>query len=372
MNGLKAAILVFLGLCPAMPVTAESNKTPIAAPSAAPLVSPSLVRDAGWKLDWQINLPLKENETIDQVSKFGSYLYVRTSTNLLFCLDPQTGRTRSFLQLGPSGLPVSSPVLYDEDAWFIIGNEVLVFDPATGVVTFRKRFPQIGNNEGGLARNTTHLFVAGSDRRLHAFNVDGYWQEFMASADNDSIIVSIVATDDIVAFATEAGNVVGMSAAGPQKMWQFDATGGIRGRLRLDDIAIYFGSEDSKLYKLDLKTGALLWPSAFHSGGPIRDGVTLGKQMVYVYNDLNGMYGVNKETGKAVWQIPSGRTLLCETDTKAFIFADAGLVKVMDNQKGQELYSMNFTEVTRMAVNPAGSVMFVGDARGRLASITVK
>lgn len=368
----RTTFLTAAGLLLTSSVLALSNKPEMIPPTTVPLVSHTLIQEAGWNYNWQINLPLRQGEKIDRVAVFETYLFVITDSNVLFCVDQATGRVRSFLEVGRRGLPVSSPTFYEGKIGYIVGNEVQVFDPANGTITFRKKFPQIGNSQGALARNSKHLFMAGSDNRLHAINVDGYWQEFEASADNDSAIVSIIATDAIVVFATQAGNVVGMSPIEPKKIWQFDATGGIQGRIELDDQSVYFGSEDSKLYKVDLNKGKLMWPAPFHSGGPIRNGLTIGKKIVYLYNDLNGLYGINKEDGKAVWQVPSGRTLICETDGKAFIFADEGLLKVMDNALGKELYSMNFADVTRIGQNRLSPVMFLGDSTGRLISITVK
>lgn len=351
---------------------AQSNKTKIAPPETEPLIAYTLVQQAGWDYNWQINLPLKKGEQINRIHVFGTNLFVLTDSNLLFCIDQATGRMRSLLQISKSGLPTSLPSFYEGKAAFVVGNEVQVFDPSSGTITFRKRFPQIGNSQGALARNSKHLFVAGSDNRLHAINTDGYWQEFEASADNDSAIVSIVATDSIVIFATQAGNVVGMSPDRPQKVWQFDATGAIQGHLELDEESVYFGSEDSKLYRLKVSDGTLLWPSPFHSGGPIRNGLTVGRRIVYVYNDLNGLYGINKETGKPVWHAPTGASMICETNDKAFVYCDPGLLKVMDNNSGQELYSMNLAEVNRIGQNRVSPVLFLGDGRGRLVSITVK
>lgn len=351
---------------------AMSNKTKTAAPVTAPLVSHTLIQESGWDYNWQINVPLKKGEKVEQLEVFGPDLFAITSSNILFCINQQSGRVRSFIQIGAPGLPVSSPTYYEGKVGFIVGNAVKVFDPKSGTVIFERAFPAIGSSKGGLARNSKYLYVAGSDNRLHVINVDGYWQQFEASAQNDAPIMSVVALEDIVIFATQAGNVVGMSADAPKRLWQFDATGDIEGQVRLDDGTVYFGSEDSKLYKLNVRTGRLLWASPFHSGGPIRNGLIIGRDVVYVHNDLNGMYGVNKETGKAVWQVPSGQHVVCETESRAFVFADAGLIKVMDNNTGQELYSVNFAEVSHTAQNTDSPVMFLGDATGRLMSITVK
>jgi outer membrane protein assembly factor BamB len=350
---------------------AVSNKNRIAAPNTEPLVSHTLIQESGWRYNWQISLPLKKGETIERLNVFGSNLFAITSSNVLFCVDRQSGRVRSLTQIGTPGLPVSSPTYYEGHVGYVVGNAVKVFDPRSGTIIFERAFPQIGSSKGGLTRNSKYLYVAGSDNRLHVINVDGYWQQFEASAQNDAPIVSVVATENIVVFATLAGNVVGMSADAPRRLWQFDATGDIQGQVRLDGDAVYFGSEDSKLYKLNLGTGKLMWSSPFHSGGPIRSSLTVGSELVYVYNDLNGMYGVHKETGKAAWQAPSGRQMVCETPSRSFVFADAGVIKVMDNAAGRELYSVNFANVSRTAQNTDSPVMFLGDATGRVMSITV-
>jgi outer membrane protein assembly factor BamB len=360
-----------VGLCGEW-AAAIANKDRILPPQPEPLISHTLIQEAGWDYNWQINIPLKASEQVSRMHVLGQNVVVLTNLNMLFCIDQKTGRTRSLLQISRAGLPTSHPSFYENKVSFIVGNEVQVFDPSSGTITFRRKFPQIGNSQGALARNSKHLFIAGSDNRLHAINLDGYWQQFEASADNDSPIVSAAATEEIVVFATQAGNVIGMDAASPRKLWQFDATGPIQAPLEPDDHAIYVGSEDSKVYKLRLSNGTLWWAEPFHSGGPIMAPMTVGRRLLYVYNNLSGLYGIDKETGKAVWTLANGRSMICESDDKAFLYADNGILKVMDNTSGKELYSMNFASVTRTAQNRFSPVMFLGDQTGRLMSITVK
>lgn len=368
----KLVILIVLMLLLSVAIAAESE-TPYAVPNKAPLMSAELVHEAGWTQNWQRNIPMKEGEKIEKMGVLADDLYILTSSNILFSINREKGVVRYTKQLSSSRLPLHKPFYYDEKYWFIIGNEMLVFDPAIGDITFKKIFRQVGSSaESGLARNNSRVYISGSDNRLHVFNVEGYWEQFVATADNDSPIVSVAATDEIVVFATQAGNVVGMTPDKPEKVWQFDATGDIKGQLVLDDDTIYVGSFDSKLYKLDLKKGVLLWETPFHSGAPIRDSFTVGNRIVYLYNDLNGLYGVNKETGKSVWQVPSGEGMVCETDQHAYVFSDPGILKVMDNTSGKELYSVNAAGVERYAQNTRDSVMYLADSQGRITSISVK
>ena len=340
---------------------------------SSPLVPMKLIQEAGWSNNWQMNLPLKDNEQIDRMAVLGPNLFVMTDSNVMFCIDRDRGRVRFTRQLSAGRLPVHRPFYYDEKFWFIIGSEMLVFDPAAGDFVIKKKFHQVGSSaECGLARNEKYIYISGSTNRLHAFNVDGYWQQFTATADNDSLIVSTLATDEIVVFATRAGNVVGMAPDKPDKIWQYDTTGDIKGQLVLDGEDVYIGSFDSKLYKLSLFDGKLLWNSPFHSGAPIRDSFAVGQEIIYLHNELNGLYGVNKETGKAIWQIPAGEGMICETPEKGFVYVSPGIVKVMDNRSGKELYSVNFFGVRRYAMNTTDATMYLADTKGRLMSVTAR
>ena len=351
---------------------AAGAKSGYMAQNTLPLVSPELIQEAGWTNNWQMNLPLKQHEQIDRMAVLGPDLLLMTDTNVMFCIDRQSGWTRFTKQLSASRLPVQKPFYYDNQYWFVVGGEMLVFDPAVGDFVIKEKITRIGGGaKCGLARNKEFVYISGSDNRLHAINVDGFWQQFTATADNDSAIISVVATEEIVVFATQAGNVVGMNPAKAEKRWQFDTTGEIKGQLILDGRDVYVGSFDTKLYKLSL-AGELLWNAPFHSGAPIRDSFTVGGDVIYLYNELNGLYGINKQTGKAIWQVPLGKAMVCETPEKAFVFVGPGIIKVMDNRTGKELYSVNFSGVQRYAMNTTDSTMYVADDKGRLISITVK
>ncbi|RKY13555.1 MAG: hypothetical protein DRP52_02470 [Planctomycetota bacterium] len=354
-------------------VSASRSGSEYAAQDTTAIVSAELIQEAGWSRNWQMNLPLKSGETLDRLHVMDSYLYAMTNTNVLFCIDREKGSVRCSSQLSASRLPVCKPLYYEKKFWFIVGNEILVFDPVIGDFTIREKFPQVGSSaECGLARNKDYIYISGSNNRLHAINVDGLWQQFTATADNDSPIVSALATDDIVVFATQAGNVVGMAPNKAEKLWQYDVSGRIKGQLVLDGNDIYLGSFDSKLYKLGLSDGKLAWNTPFHSGAPIRDSFVVGAEIVYLYNPLNGLYGVNKQTGQPVWQAPSGEGMICETPQKAFVFVSPGVVKVMDNKTGDELVSVNFSSVQRYAANTTDTVMYLADTKGRLMSVTVE
>lgn len=295
-------------------IFAAGKKSPIREPLAGELISHALIREAGWTYNWQLILPVKTNEQIDRLYVFDGYLYALTDRNILFCIDRQKGRTLFTVRLCSERLPVCDPLYYEGRLGFISGNQMSIFDPANGLIQQREVFEQVGDAfKCAVSRNSEYIYLAGSDRRLHAISLDGYWQAFTATADNDSAINSVISTDSMVVFSTQAGNIVGMQPDAAKKIWQYDTTGEVRARIISEKDSIYVTSMDAKLYKLTMETGMLAWKLPFYAGAPVLDPVTVGRDVVYLYNDLNGLYAVDKDKGIAVWNLPAGQGIICES-----------------------------------------------------------
>lgn len=352
---------------------AAGKKTDIREPLMVPLIPHALIRRAGWTYNWQISLPVKARESIERMQVYGDYLYVLTDSNILFCVQRRQGRMLYSVQVSPEGLPVCDPFFYGDRPAFISGNQIRLFDPATGVLQQAQVFEHVGDTfQCGVARNENYIYLTGSDNRLHAISTDGYWQAFTATADNDSPIHTVIATDEIVVFATYAGNVVGMQPDAAVKVWQYNASGPIHADIVSDGEYVYVTGMDAKLYKLNIETGTLAWHLPFHAGAPLPDAPVIGNDVVYVYSDLNGLDAVNKTDGEAVWNLAAGKNTLCEAADRAFVYALPGIIAVMDNQTGEQLYAVNVNQVQRYAQNMTGPVMYVADKEGRLMSITVE
>jgi outer membrane protein assembly factor BamB len=361
-------IVFFIGTCVGVAGSVWAQETT----AEAMVVSPSLLKQADLQAGWQINLPLEKKERIEQMFVFANYLYVLTDQNYLFCIDRAKGEIRFYLQFVESGLKVHKPQYYDGKLLFTVGTRLLVLDPAAGAVKELKRLVNIGRGAVcGAQRNAEHIFVAGMDKRLHAIVADEHYQEFAVTADNDELINSIVVDDEFVVFTTPVGNIVMTSAQKAKKYWQRDIPGRISAPIARDGRWLYVGSENTKLYKLDITSGHSGWDAAFQAGAQLIDSVTVGRWAVYQYAGINGLYAIAKDSGRMLWQVSEGVGLLAEKDETAYVL-EPGVLAVMDNSTGKRLYTVNFADVSRYATNTTDSMIYVSDDRGRVISISGK
>lgn len=349
---------------------------------SASLVSESLIQQAGLKKQWQIRLPIKTKpkkdrakEKVDRLFVFDQYLLVLTSQNYLFCRNRMDGSYRFEMQIADKGLPVIDPLYIDKRVLFLVGSQLKILDPVSGMIVRTVNLDEVGENRNAcIAKNDKFVYIAGVDRRVHAFKLqeDGdYVQLFTATADNDSVITSILAADTRVYFATLAGNIVAMEPDKPARIWQYNASGAITAPLVLEGDSLYAGGQDTKLYKISTETGTLQWDTPFFAGDKILDAPEIGKTIVYLNTGINGVYGISRQTGKEVWNVPQGAAVLSESEDRAYVYARPGVLVVMNNTTGKEAYSLNFAGVTRYAADLKDAVLYVADAGGRVECISL-
>jgi hypothetical protein len=333
------------------------------------LVSEILLNQAGLRSTWQIQLPLKPSEQVERLYVFDAYLYILTNQNFFFCIERSSGLVRSLQSIAVAGLPISPPIHFEKRSVFLIGQELKVFDPAVGQMTKTMKLLQLGGCYGSIARNSDTVYICGSDNRLYAYSVKEGIRLYMVTADNDSPIHSVIASDKMVWFATTAGNVVAMEPWNHQKVWQFNLSGKMTAPLVQENDFIYAAGLDAKLYKLDSKTGRPAWKEPFAAGCPVQELLIPGKTCVYVFTENTGLYAVNKQTGKAVWNLPQGRFILSEQGDQSYVYVQPGVLMQMDNTSGKEKLSFNISGIDRFAVNMTDSVLCLAEKNGRVMAV---
>ena len=338
------------------------------------LLSPELLKRGALEMCWQVYLPLKDPEQIERMYVFEKYVYVLTNSNFLYCIDKAEKAVWFGTQLAMRGFPITEPLYHDGDLWFMIGNELRIVSPKTRKIEKRKRLKILGRGTvDAMARNKEHLYTLASDKRLHSFVVDGFWRDFMVANDDGSRINSLVADDKFLVFTTESGNVVSIFPDQAKKRWGYDVVGKIVAPLVRQDDWLYVGSTNSKLYKINIRNGQTPWADdAFHTGSELKKPPMLGAKVVYQSAGDKGVYAIDKATGRKVWQVPRGVDVMVEIGAKAYVFAEPGVLVVMDNAKARQLYSVNFANVKRYAINTVDEALYVADLNGRVMCIAEK
>jgi len=85
-------------------------------------------------------------------------------------------------------------------------------------------------------------------------------------------------------------------------LWAFKTGGRVYSSPVPDGDEVYFGSDDGRIYKVDIDSGMLIWE--FETGGKVRSAPALEAGIVYAASWDGQMYAVNAATGLQVWKAP--------------------------------------------------------------------
>jgi outer membrane protein assembly factor BamB len=352
------------GPAPARPVyTPAGSDSAYAETSSRWLVPRSHVAATDLKIVWQFNLPLADNESLDQLLVFGNRLCGLSSRNYLVCLNRTDGNVMFSSSIAPAGLPLAGLESYQGELITIVGNKFVEINADFGT-------EQTSTNLAcgvtcPIVRNNSFFYVAGSDKRIHVLKASNKVQVFEVAAENDSLITTVLADQEFVIFATELGNVICITADRPHKLWQFDAPDG--GQLVRDSNSIYFACRNTNVYRLELSSGHLVWK--YQTSAILDSAPQSGNKVVYQRIPDVGLIAVEKETGKLLWQLADGVGLLAESGNKAFLVTKAGILVAMDNAKAKQLYSIDIGQPVKYATNATDSKIYIADAKGRLTCL---
>jgi len=361
MTRLISTLLIVLVAFPVPPAFSSPQAPP------PPLISAELLEKAHLQMIWQNKLPLQAAELIDRLFLRGDNIYALSSHNYLFCLNTKNAAISFAKPLVAKNLSVFNPQLFENQLLFVAGNSLLKMDPHSGSTDTLKR-PQFTITCPAV-RNLDNIYLAGADSRLHILNAETRLSEFEASADNESIITSIAATDQFVTFSTEAGNVISITPDKPVRNWQFDAAGPISAPLLLDldNRSLFVSSQDTNLYKIDTANGDVVWK--FRTGAALVESSRLTNKLVYQPARKKGLYAIDKMTGRQLWQLPDGLELLAESGNRAYVMTAKGRLVVMDTNSAKKLYSVNFAAVAKYVPNTTHTGMHIADDTGRIACL---
>jgi len=263
------------------------------------------------------------------------------------------------------GLPVVGLGLYKDELFSVAGNKLVEIDTGSGTELSAKR---LGFGVACPAvRNNSYFYIAGTDRRVHTFRSEDKIQVFEVAAEDDSIITSVVADEDFVVFATDTGACVSITPDRAKRLWQFDAADGIAWPIVRDAESLFVASKDTNIYKLNVRTGKLVWK--YQTGAMLESGPRVTEESVYQYVRNEGLVAIDRKNGRRLWQLAEGVDLLAEADGKTYVITNAETLVVMDNKKAKQQYCVNLAGVSRYAANVVDSKIYIADKEGRIACL---
>ncbi len=329
------------------------------------LVPSKLLEGTELKRVWENKVPLKRSESLERLFIFGNCIYALSDRNYMVSLDRETGNVVFSRSVADAGLPVIGLELYRDELFSVIGNKLVEINLRSGS---ERSTRSLGCSViCPAARNDSHFYIGCADRRMHTLRGEDKVELFGVAAEDESMIVSIVADDDFVVFATDGGDCIGIRPDAPKRLWQFNAEGGIVGPIVRDGESLFFASEDTNIYKLNILTGEFVWK--FGAGAVLESSPQVAREFVYQYVRDKGLAALEKGSGKLLWLLPEGIGLLAEAGGKSYVLTTAGNLVAMDNKKVKQLYKVNLSDISRYGVNTADSKIYIADSTGRIACL---
>ena len=360
----KSAVLVGLFVLSTAPGCFFQKSVPVK-PISIELVSPELLRCGKLEILWQNQLPIKQTENLRDLFILGGRIYGLSDHNYMVSLNREDGNIVFSKSVAGVGFRALGLHLYKDQISSIIGDRMIEIDPKSGTVLYGMSL------DFGvvcpLARNSSYYYLSGTDRRLHTYRAEDKVQVFDVAAENYSMIISVVADDRFVVFATEVGDVICIAPDRPKRLWSFNAAGGIVGPIVKDEDSLFFACKDTSVYKLNILTGEILWK--YQAGAVLDIAPQVTQDVVYQYVRYKGLAAIDKKSGTFLWQLPEGIDLLAEAGGKAYVITNVGTLVVMDNKKAKQLYSVNFAPVSKYVTNVADSKIYIADNSGRIACL---
>jgi outer membrane protein assembly factor BamB len=363
-----AVSLLWSGL-PSQGAAAKKNAAPVVVEKASDwLLSPELLEQARLKTVWQQTLPVKPGEKFDAITLLGDRLYLRSDRNYMWSLDAAKGDVIFSRSVSHENVPVLGLVGYGDRIISVIGNQLTEYSTITGTEQ------RVADLELSIVappvRNEQFFYIAAADRRLHALRAHDLVRIFKVAAEDDSLITTVVAEDNLVVFGTSEGDVVAIMADAPKKLWQFKAPEAVAGSIVRDGNSFYFACKDTNVYRIDMTEtmrAGMTWK--FQTESVLDRSPLVTDGLVYQYAPGRGLTAIDKQEGRAIWSLSEGLDLLAESDGKAYVITKNRTLVVMDSATGKKLYSVNCASVIGHVSNTQNARMYIVDGRGRVACL---
>jgi len=154
-------------------------------------------------------------------------------------------------------------------------------------------------------------------------------------------------------------------------LWSFPTAGRIYSSPAAQGDDVFFGSDDGRLYKVDVDSGILIWE--FATGDKIRAAPAIAAGRVVVPSWDGFLYALDAESGRLVWKAPIApltRATPAIHAGRVFLGDESGALRAFDLASGRELWQqpLGGRVSTCPVVTPAG-IAFANDS-GTIAFVS--
>lgn len=166
----------------------------------------------------------------------------------------------------------------------------------------------------------------------------------------------------------DQSRVVALRAAGGSTVWSFPTKGWVGAAPTVDRDAVFVGSQDRKIYRVNKDTGEQQW--AFSTGSRVSSAPAVHGNQVFASSCDGRMYCLDRETGDLKWKYRTDpdktgrRFIYCNpivTEDSIYFAVGCGLVYALDITNGElrwkirplpdsQLYSSLVTDGSRLFV----------------------
>jgi outer membrane protein assembly factor BamB len=241
-----------------------------------------------------------------------------------------------------AGWPAS--VLIEDTLYTASGSHVYALNPQTGVLKWR--FP--GEAQGAKIFGAAPILLGGQvivgdyEFQLHSLNPDSGGEIWVNKDAKGRWIGSPITVGDLIIAPNADYNLYALNANGIVQ-WKFSVKNGLWTQPSTDGTNVYVSSMDKNLYALDGKTGKALW--SVELGASVLFSQTLADDgNLYVGTLNNEVLAISSETGKIIWRTPTDGTVWYPVVVKngqLFGGDQSGKVFALNTSDGSEIWKLD-------------------------------
>ena len=218
------------------------------------------------------------------------------------------------------------------------------------------------------------------------FGAIGLWgltpKDKMLSDPWDLFISSTVVDGSIVYFGSGDSYIYALNVKTGEEIWKFKTEMGVHSSPAIYNGKLYCGSWDSQVYALDAKTGKKVWQfntgkdDQYHLYEGVQSSPVIVDSTVYIGSRSAKFFALNSETGEKKWQYETGGPWIPSSasvykGTVYFGTSDSYLMLALDCVTGKKKWEFNAGAWVFSSPAIVGETIYFGCHNGRLFALDI-